>query len=185
MRKVARPVSGAASPSPWRSPHWRSSRCWCGSPRCSSLLARIGWTEDGSPSPGTWEQVESPLTFGEALQQLVLAPITGEPLWFDPGWWFPQSSMVFLMASVLVGVVARLHEKDIVRLISAGASDMMGPAMVVLPAGGVSVRRCLRRDEQHADPRHDSQRHGGSGFGGRCSGFRPDHCRGQTCPRHS
>jgi uncharacterized ion transporter superfamily protein YfcC len=68
-----------------------------------------------------------------------VAPVTGEPLWFDLGWWFPQLSMLFLIASVLVGIVAKMHEKEIVRLIAAGASDMMGPAMVVLLAGGVSV----------------------------------------------
>lgn len=67
------------------------------------------------------------------------APITGEPFWFDLGWWFPQLSMLFLIASVLVGIVAKLHEKEIVRLIAAGAADMLGPAMVVLLAGGVSV----------------------------------------------
>ena len=32
-----------------------------------------------------------------------------------------------------------MGEKEIVRLIAAGASDMMGPAMVVLLAGGVSA----------------------------------------------
>ncbi len=67
------------------------------------------------------------------------APIAGEPLSVDLGWWFPQLSMLFLIASVLVGIVAKLHEKEIVRLIAAGAADMLGPAMVVLLAGGVSV----------------------------------------------
>jgi uncharacterized ion transporter superfamily protein YfcC len=47
--------------------------------------------------------------------------------------------MLFLVASVVVGLVARMEEKEIVRLIAAGASDMMGPAMVVLLAGGISV----------------------------------------------
>lgn len=61
------------------------------------------------------------------------------PYWFELNWWFPQLAMLFLIASVLVGLVARMHEKEIVRLIAAGASDMMGPAMVVLLAGGVSV----------------------------------------------
>lgn len=61
------------------------------------------------------------------------------PYWFELGWWFPQLAMLFLIASVVVGVVARMGEKEIVRLISAGASDMMGPAMVMLLAGGVSV----------------------------------------------
>ncbi len=47
--------------------------------------------------------------------------------------------MLFILASVLVGIVARMGEKETVRLIAAGASDMMGPALVVLLAGGVSV----------------------------------------------
>jgi uncharacterized ion transporter superfamily protein YfcC len=47
--------------------------------------------------------------------------------------------MLFIIAAVVVGLVARFKEKEIVRLIAAGASDMMGPALVVLLAGGVSV----------------------------------------------
>ena len=62
-----------------------------------------------------------------------------EPFWFELDWWFPQLAMLFLIASVLVGLVARMGEGEIVRLIAAGASDMMGPAMVILLAGGVSV----------------------------------------------
>ncbi len=62
-----------------------------------------------------------------------------EPYWFELNWWFPQLAMLFIIASVIVGVVARMREKEIVRLIAVGASDMMGPALVVLLAGGVSV----------------------------------------------
>ena len=61
------------------------------------------------------------------------------PYWFELNWWFPQLAMLFVLASVLVGVVARMGERETVRLIAAGASDMMGPALVVLLAGGVSV----------------------------------------------
>jgi uncharacterized ion transporter superfamily protein YfcC len=61
------------------------------------------------------------------------------PYWFELNWWFPQLAMLFILASVLVGIVAKLGEKETVRLIAAGASDMMGPALVVLLAGGVSV----------------------------------------------
>lgn len=61
------------------------------------------------------------------------------PFWFELNWWFPQLAMLFILASVLVGLVAKMGEKETVRLIAAGASDMMGPAMVVLLAGGVSV----------------------------------------------
>jgi uncharacterized ion transporter superfamily protein YfcC len=61
------------------------------------------------------------------------------PYWFELNWWFPQLAMLFILASVAVGLVARMPEKEIVRLIGVGASDMIGPAMVVLLAGGVSV----------------------------------------------
>ena len=62
-----------------------------------------------------------------------------QPLWFELNWWFPQLAMLFILASVLVGIVAGKGEKETVRLIAAGASDMMGPAMVVLLAGGVAA----------------------------------------------
>jgi len=61
------------------------------------------------------------------------------PYWFELNWWFPQLAMLFILAAVIVGVVARIGERETVRLISAGASDMIGPALVVLLAGGVSV----------------------------------------------
>lgn len=62
-----------------------------------------------------------------------------QPFWFELNWWFPQLAMLFILASVLVGLVARMNEKEIVRLIGAGAADMMNPAMVMLLAGGVSA----------------------------------------------
>jgi uncharacterized ion transporter superfamily protein YfcC len=65
--------------------------------------------------------------------------IGAQPLWFELNWWFPELSMLFILASVLVGAVARMGEKETVRLIAAGAADMLGPAMVVLLAGGVSA----------------------------------------------
>ena len=78
-------------------------------------------------------------TTGPADDYVTHEVAVAEPYWFELNWWFPQLAMLFLIASVLVGVVARMNEKEIVRLIAAGASDMMGPAMVVLLAGGVSV----------------------------------------------
>jgi uncharacterized ion transporter superfamily protein YfcC len=62
-----------------------------------------------------------------------------EPYWFELNWWFPQLAMLFVIASVIVGLIARMNEKEIVRLIAAGASDMMNPAMVMLLAGGISA----------------------------------------------
>lgn len=65
--------------------------------------------------------------------------VGAEPFWFELDWWFPQLAMLFILMSVLVGLVARMDEKEIVRLIAVGASDMMKPAIVMLLAGGVSV----------------------------------------------
>ncbi|MEI6624428.1 MAG: Na+/H+ antiporter NhaC family protein [Actinomycetes bacterium] len=78
-------------------------------------------------------------TTGSAEYDYLHEVAGSQPYWFELNWWFPQLAILFLIASVLVGVVARMQEKEIVRLIAAGASDMMGPAMVVLLAGGVSV----------------------------------------------
>jgi uncharacterized ion transporter superfamily protein YfcC len=67
------------------------------------------------------------------------AVVGAQPFWFELNWWFPQLAMLFILASVWVGMVAGMGEKETVRLIAAGAADMIGPAMVVLLAGGVSV----------------------------------------------
>ena len=78
-------------------------------------------------------------TTGPADYYVTHAVPTAVPYWFELNWWFPQLAMLFLIASVLVGLVARMNETEIVRLIATGASDMMGPAMVMLLAGGVSA----------------------------------------------
>jgi len=76
---------------------------------------------------------------GPAEDYQLHAVAGARPFWFELNWWFPQLAMLFILASVLVGFVARMGEKETVRLMAAGASDMMGPALVVLLAGGVSV----------------------------------------------
>ncbi|MFE3542904.1 YfcC family protein [Nocardia sp. NPDC059177] len=62
-----------------------------------------------------------------------------EPYWFELNWWFPQLAMLFIIAAIVVGVVARMGEKETVSLITRGAGDMVGPAIVILLARGVSV----------------------------------------------
>jgi uncharacterized ion transporter superfamily protein YfcC len=61
------------------------------------------------------------------------------PLWFELNWWFPELAMLFIVAAILVGVVARLGESETVRLIGRGMADMANPALVVLLAQGVAV----------------------------------------------
>jgi uncharacterized ion transporter superfamily protein YfcC len=64
---------------------------------------------------------------------------SAQPYWFELSWWFPELSILFVIASVVVGVTARMREGEIVKLISRGAADMIGPAMVIMLAAGVSV----------------------------------------------
>jgi uncharacterized ion transporter superfamily protein YfcC len=62
-----------------------------------------------------------------------------EPYWWELGWWFPQLSMLFVLSAVLIGVVARMGEKRLVGLMTAGVGDMVGPAIVIVLARGVAV----------------------------------------------
>ena len=61
------------------------------------------------------------------------------PYWFELNWWFPELAMLFILASIVVGIVARMGEKETVRLISVGMADMIKPAIVVVLAQGVAV----------------------------------------------
>lgn len=62
-----------------------------------------------------------------------------EPYWFELNWWFPQLAMLFFLSAILIGLVARMGEKRLVSLITAGIGDMIGPAIVIALARGVSV----------------------------------------------
>lgn len=78
-------------------------------------------------------------TTGPADDYYTHTVAAAQPFWFELNWWFPQLAMLFILASVLVGLVARMKEAEIVRLIAVGAADMMKPALVILLAGGISA----------------------------------------------
>lgn len=59
--------------------------------------------------------------------------------WWELGWWFPQLAMLFVLSAVLIGLVARMGEKKLIRLINQGVADMIGPAIVIVLARGVAV----------------------------------------------
>jgi uncharacterized ion transporter superfamily protein YfcC len=70
-------------------------------------------------------------------------PITHEPLpndpWWNLGWWFPELIALFLVAAVVVGLVAGFGEKDITGNIARGFGDFIGAAVAVVLARGVTV----------------------------------------------
>jgi uncharacterized ion transporter superfamily protein YfcC len=77
-------------------------------------------------------------TAGPADDELV-HQTAAAPYWFELGWWFPELTMLFVVAAIVVGLVARMGEGKLVGLIGRGAADMIGPAIVILLARGVSV----------------------------------------------
>ncbi|MCX4646134.1 MULTISPECIES: YfcC family protein [unclassified Streptomyces] len=61
------------------------------------------------------------------------------PYGFELGWSFPRLAALFLVAAVLVGVVAHLGEQRLGSTIIQGAADFISPALVILLARGVTV----------------------------------------------
>ncbi|MBH1938353.1 YfcC family protein [Streptomyces sp. AV19] len=61
------------------------------------------------------------------------------PYAWEPGWSFPQLAALFLVASILVGTVARLGEQRLSALIVQGAGDFVSPALTIVLARGVTV----------------------------------------------
>jgi uncharacterized ion transporter superfamily protein YfcC len=70
-------------------------------------------------------------------------PYTHEPLpndpWWNLGWWFPELTALFLVAAVVVGLVARYSEKEITGYITQGFRDFIGAGIAVVLARGVTV----------------------------------------------
>ncbi|MFI1886084.1 YfcC family protein [Streptomyces jumonjinensis] len=61
------------------------------------------------------------------------------PYGFELGWSFPQLAAMFLVAAVLVGLVARFGEPRLSATVVQGAADFISPALVIVLARGVTV----------------------------------------------
>ncbi|MFD6425534.1 YfcC family protein [Streptomyces sp. NPDC060198] len=61
------------------------------------------------------------------------------PYGFELGWSFPQLAALFIVAAVVVGVVARFGEQKLSATIVQGAADFISPALVIVLARGVTV----------------------------------------------
>jgi uncharacterized ion transporter superfamily protein YfcC len=58
------------------------------------------------------------------------------PTWW---WWFPEMTANFLFFGILIGIVGRLPEKTLVDTFVDGARDMLGVALIIGVARGVTV----------------------------------------------
>jgi uncharacterized ion transporter superfamily protein YfcC len=85
------------------------------------------------------------LTFAFMIFSVVpwASALTGDadaaPYGFDLGWSFPQLAALFLVAAVVVGIVARFGEQKLSATIAQGAADFISPALVIVLARGVTV----------------------------------------------
>lgn len=74
--------------------------------------------------------------FGITFFEDVTGWLTGTPL---GGWYFNQASLWFLVMAILIGIVNRKKEKDLVDTFVDGADDMIGVILIIAIARGASV----------------------------------------------
>lgn len=58
------------------------------------------------------------------------------PTWW---WWFPEMTANFLLFGILIGIIGRLGEKELVNTFIDGARDMLGVALIIGVARGITV----------------------------------------------
>jgi uncharacterized ion transporter superfamily protein YfcC len=58
------------------------------------------------------------------------------PTWW---WWFPEMTACFLLFGILIGLIGRLSEKELVDTFVDGAKDMLGVALIIGVARGITV----------------------------------------------
>jgi uncharacterized ion transporter superfamily protein YfcC len=58
------------------------------------------------------------------------------PTWW---WWFPEMTACFLFFGILIGLIGRLSEKTLVNTFVDGARDMLGVALIIAVARGITV----------------------------------------------
>lgn len=54
-------------------------------------------------------------------------------------WWFLEMTTIFFVGAVLIGIVGRINEKEFVRAFVSGANDLLGVALIIGIARGITV----------------------------------------------
>ena len=55
------------------------------------------------------------------------------------GWWFPELSALFLVAGVVIGLIDRMSEEELVETYVAGCADLLGVAFIIGISRGSTV----------------------------------------------
>ena len=100
----------------------------------SSRVRRSGSSSSSaSPSPRSSTASSRGTTSGTTIFDAEF------PLWTFSNFYFTEASMLFIVAAVVVGLIARFGEERIVNTIVAGAADFLGAALVIVAARGITV----------------------------------------------
>jgi uncharacterized ion transporter superfamily protein YfcC len=80
--------------------------------------------------------------FGTAF----LVMVYGVVPWEDIGiglptlwWWFPEMTALFLLFAIIIGLVGGMREEELTSTFVAGASDLLGVALIIGIARGITV----------------------------------------------
>ena len=55
------------------------------------------------------------------------------------GWWFPELSALFLVAGVVIGLIDRMSEEELVETYVAGCADLLGVAFIIGISRGITA----------------------------------------------
>lgn len=55
------------------------------------------------------------------------------------GWWFPELSALFLVAAIVIGLIDRMSETELVETFVAGCADLLGVAFIIGISRGITV----------------------------------------------
>jgi uncharacterized ion transporter superfamily protein YfcC len=113
-------------------------------------LADAGHDDTIEVPPLTGQQKTTLGVFFGAFLMMIYGFVPWNDLWntfFDAdfplptfgSFYFTEASMLFLVAAVLVGVIARFGEEETVNTIVSGAADFLGAALVIVAARGITV----------------------------------------------
>ncbi len=55
------------------------------------------------------------------------------------GWWFPELSALFVVGGVVIGLLDRMKEEELVETFVAGCADLLGVAFIIGISRGITV----------------------------------------------
>lgn len=58
---------------------------------------------------------------------------------WQPDWYFPELAALFIVASIIIGVIGGLNEKELTSTLARGAGDFIGVGLIIVLARGITV----------------------------------------------